>query len=61
MGLTMSFTNAVTSFDAAAPITNAIARPITPNVFRKSPNSCISDLFFSGGLDTSSLFWQFDK
>jgi len=32
IGLTMSFTSAVTSFDAAAPITNAIARPIIPNV-----------------------------
>ena len=51
-GLTISVTRAVTSFDAAAPIINAIARPITPKVFRKSKNSCNNDFF--GGLEDSS-------
>ena len=35
IGLIMSLTSAVTSFDAAAPITNAIARPMIPKVLRK--------------------------
>ena len=44
VGLTISSTNAVTSFDAAAPITKAMAKPMTAKVFRKSKNSCINDL-----------------
>ncbi len=39
IGLIMSLTRAVTSFDAAAPIMNAIANPIIPNVLRKPMNS----------------------
>jgi hypothetical protein len=35
----MSFTRAVTSFDAAAPMMNAIASPIIPKVLRKPMNS----------------------
>ncbi len=38
-GFMRSVTKAVMSFDDAAPITNAIARPITPNVCRKPMNS----------------------
>jgi len=43
VGLTISFTNAVTNLDAAAPITNAMANPIIPNVLRKLKNSCVND------------------
>jgi hypothetical protein len=35
----ISSTKAVTSLDAACPMTNAIAKPIMPNVLRKSKNS----------------------
>jgi hypothetical protein len=38
-GVIMSSTIAVTSLEAAWPITNAIAKPIIPNVLRKSKNS----------------------
>jgi len=38
VGLTISWTNEVTSLDAAKPMTNAIANPIIPNVLRKSKN-----------------------
>jgi len=43
VGLTISWTNEVTSLDAANPMTNAIANPIIPNVLRKSKNSCVND------------------
>ena len=48
IGSIMSFTKAVTNLDAARPITKAIARPIIPNVFRKSKNSCANVLLTSG-------------
>ncbi len=48
MGSTISFTKAVTSLEAAWPITNAIASPIIPNVLRKSKNSCAKVLLTSG-------------
>lgn len=47
-GLIKSVTSAVTSFDEAAPITNAIASPITPNVFRKCTNSPTNPFFSAG-------------
>ncbi len=49
IGSIMSFTSAVTSLPAAWPITKAIARPMMPNVFKKSKNSCARVLFTSGG------------
>jgi len=47
-GVIISDTNAVTSLEAAAPITNAMASQIIPNFCRKSMNSWIR-LFFGGG------------
>jgi len=44
-GVIISVTNAVTNLEAAAPMTNAIANPIIPNVLRKSKNSCANDVF----------------
>ena len=38
-GFTTSFTNELTSPEAAVPITNARANPIIPKVFKKSKNS----------------------
>ena len=38
-GVIISVTKAVTSLEAAWPMTNAIANPIIPNVLRKSKNS----------------------
>jgi hypothetical protein len=38
-GVIISSTRAVTSLEAAWPMTNAIANPIIPNVLRKSKNS----------------------
>ena len=49
VGFIISWTNAVTSFVAAAPITNAIANPIIPNTFRKSKNCLMNDFDGSGG------------
>jgi hypothetical protein len=48
-GVIMSSTRAVTSLEAAWPITNAIANPIIPNVLIKSKNSSANDLFTSTG------------
>ncbi len=42
-GFIISLTKAVTSLEAAWPITNAMANPIIPNVLRKSKNSCAND------------------
>jgi hypothetical protein len=47
--LIKSLTNAVINFEEAAPITNAIAKPIIPNVLRNSMNCCINDFGFGGG------------
>lgn len=49
IGSIISVTNAVTSLDAAAPITNAIANPIIPNTLRKSKNSWDNDFFTTAG------------
>jgi len=49
IGSIISVTNAVTSLDAAAPITNAIAKPIIPNTLRKSKNSWDNDLVTAAG------------
>jgi len=48
-GVTISLTSAVTSLEAAWPITNAIANPIIPKIIRKSKNSCDRDFFTGGG------------
>lgn len=56
-GETMSFTNAETSFDAACPITNAIANPITPNFCKKSTNSFTIPFFASASL-TKNQYWR---
>ena len=56
-GVIMSLTRAVTSLEAAWPITNAMANPIIPNVLRKSKNSCASDLFISAGKSAYSHFY----
>jgi len=45
-GVIISSTRAVTSLEAAWPITNATANPIIPNVLRKSKNSCQWPLYF---------------
>ena len=38
-------------------MTNAIANPIIPNIFRKSKNSCASDFFIAGRIPvTVKLF-----
>jgi hypothetical protein len=55
-GSIMSFTNAVTSLDAARPITKAMARPIIPNVLRKSKNSWANVLLTSGGSSDLLMF-----
>ena len=49
IGSIISVTNEVTSLDAAAPITNAIANPIIPNTVRKSKNSLDNDFFTTAG------------
>lgn len=54
IGSIMSFTMAVTSLEAAWPITKSIARPIIPNVFRKSKNPWAKVLLTSGS--SSALF-----
>ena len=48
-GVTISLTSAVTSLEAAWPITNAISNPIIPKIIRKSKNSCDRDFFTGGG------------
>lgn len=47
-GSIISLTNAFTSAEAACPITNAIASPMIPKVFKKKKNSCVKDRFSSG-------------
>ena len=47
-GLIISSTRAVTNLEDAWPITNANAKPITPNVLRKSKNCVIKVLVGSG-------------
>ncbi len=47
-GLIISSTSAVTNFEDACPITNAIAKPIIPNVLRKSKNCEIKVLVGNG-------------
>jgi hypothetical protein len=39
----------VINFDEAAPITNAIAKPIIPKVLRNCMNCSMSDSDFGGG------------
>ena len=59
-GVMISLTNAVTSLDAAWPITNAIANPMIPNIIRKSKNSCDRDFFTGAGDSVTLIFTQFD-
>lgn len=47
-GLIISSTNAVINLEDACPITNAIAKPIIPNVLRKSKNCVINVLVDNG-------------
>jgi hypothetical protein len=47
-GFIMSFTKAVINLDAACPMTNAMASPITENACKKSMNS-LMNVFFTGG------------
>ena len=62
-GLIISSTSAVTNFEDACPITNAIAKPIIPNVLRKSKNCMIKVLVigtgsFDDGDDDDVPFYQ---
>ena len=50
-GLIISSTRAVINLADAWPITNAIAKPIIPNVLRKSKNCVIKVLVGSGSVD----------
>jgi len=43
----ISLTSEFTTADEATPMTNPIARPMTPNVCRKSTNSFTKPFFFS--------------
>lgn len=47
-GVIISFTKAEINFDAACPMTNAMASPITENACKKSMNS-LMNVFFTGG------------
>ena len=54
-GLIISLTRAVTNLEDAWPITNAIAKPIIPNVLRKSKNCIIRVLVGNGSFDDVPL------
>lgn len=54
-GFMRSLTSAFTTADAAAPIMKAIARPMIPNVWRKSMNSLMKPFFFSEALSILSI------
>src|SRR5437879_12471191 len=57
MGLIMSLTSELTTADEATPITKPMARPITPNVWRKSTNSLTKPFFFSVAFSILSIAW----
>ena len=60
-GLIISSTRAVINLEDAWPITNAIAKPIIPNVLRKSKNCVIKVLVGNGsfgGDDVDGVFFS---
>jgi hypothetical protein len=59
IGFIKSLTNAVINFDEAAPITNAIAKPIMPKVLRNCMNCSIIDCDFGGGAVSAILEKKF--
>ena len=59
-GLIISWTRAVINLEDAWPITNAIAKPIIPNVLRKSKNCVIKVLVGNGSFgedDVDGVFF----